>query len=254
MKFQYELWLSRWPVVYVMVGFCIVGVLCKLISNLATYGLLRQAKRVSRGKRISRRSMTKHLLDSYRKMVRKGIVIEDLERYVQEALAGAKAFGVSIAQLENTNLTMMVVCFTLGAVNSMIAYLNGSSDSEIVFVFTIGLALTGICVIVEVCFHNDYYRMMYLIGMQNYLENEYRYEITAELEHEEEARQATYKEVEEEVRARNYAREVEPVEYTSETVPEFQFREPTATGIAAAKELDDEMLEELLRGMLLESE
>lgn len=251
MKFQYELWLSRWPVVYVMVGLCMVGVLCKIISNLATFGLLRQAKRVNQGKRISKRSMTKHLLDAYRKKVRKGIVIEDLERYVQEALAGAKAFGISIAQLENGNLTMMVLCFTLGAVNSMIAYLNGSSDSEIVFVFTVGLALTGICVIAEVCFHNDYYRMMYLLGMQNYLENEYRYEIALELEHEEEERQATYKEVEAEVRARNFE---EPVEYTPETVPEFQFRESTATGIAATRELDDEMLEELLRGMLLEPE
>lgn len=251
MKFQYDLWLSRWPVVYVMVGLCVVGVLCKFISNLATLVLVWQVKRVNLGKRISRRSMTKHLLDAYRKKIRKGIVIEDLERYVQEALAGAKAFGVSIAQLENGNLTMMVSCFTLGAVNSMIAYLSGSSDSEIVFVFAVGLALTGICVIAEVCFHNDYYRMMYLISMQNYLENEYRYEIATELEHEEEARQATYKEVEEEIRARNYPEEVE---YASQTVPEFQYRESTATGIAAARELDDEMLEELLRGMLLEPE
>lgn len=186
MGYQYELWLSRWPMLYVMAGLCLFGIVTKIIASVGCRGLSVQIRRLSMGKPVVKHKLTKSLIERYQGYIKKGQNEIDVEHYLEEGLAGARVCGVNMFQLENLNLTMMVVCFTLGVIGAMIAFLNGSRDNEIVFIFTAGLALTGVNVVAEVLFRNDYHRMYYLLGMQNYLTNVVRYHEQEELlEHEE---------------------------------------------------------------------
>lgn len=142
------------------------------------------------GKPVVKHKLTKSLIERYQGYIKKGQNEIDVEHYLEEGLAGARVCGFNMFQLENLNLTMMVVCFTLGVIGAMIAFLNGSRDNEIVFIFTAGLALTGINVVAEVLFRNDYHRMYYLLGMQNYLTNVVRYREQEELLENEELERA----------------------------------------------------------------
>lgn len=190
MGYQYELWLSRWPMLYVMAGLCMFGIVTKIIASVGCRGLSVQIRRLSMGKPVVKHKLTQGLIERYQGYIKKGQNEIDVEHYLEEGLAGARILGFNIFQLENLNLTMMVVCFTLGVIGAMIAFLNGSRDNEIVFIFTAGLALTGINVVAEVLFRNDYHRMYYLLGMQNYLTNVVRYHEQEELLETEELKRA----------------------------------------------------------------
>ncbi|MBO4997697.1 MAG: hypothetical protein J6D02_06845 [Lachnospira sp.] len=190
MGYQYELWLSRWPMLYVMAGLCLFGIVTKIIASVGCRGLSVQIRRLSMGKPVVKHKLTKSLIERYQGYIKKGQNEIDVEHYLEEGLAGARVCGFNMFQLENLNLTMMVVCFTLGVIGAMIAFLNGSRDNEIVFIFTAGLALTGINVVAEVLFRNDYHRMYYLLGMQNYLTNVVRYREQEELLENEELERA----------------------------------------------------------------
>ena len=181
MGYQYELWLSRWPMLYVMAGLCLFGIVTKIVASVGCRGLSVQIRRLSMGKPVAKHKLTKSLIERYQGYIKKGQNEIDVEHYLEEGLAGARILGVNMFQLENLNLAMMVVCFTLGVIGAMIAFLNGSRDNEIVFIFTAGLALTGINVVAEVLFRNDYHRMYYLLGMRNYLTNVVRYHQQEEL-------------------------------------------------------------------------
>lgn len=190
MGYQYELWLSRWPMLYVMAGLCLFGIVTKIIASVGCRGLSVQIRRLSMGKPVVKHKLTKSLIERYQGYIKKGQNEIDVEHYLEEGLAGARVCGFNMFQLENLNLTMMVVCFTLGVIGAMIAFLNGSRDNEIVFIFTAGLALTGVNVVAEVLFRNDYHRMYYLLGMQNYLTNVVRYREQEELLENEELERA----------------------------------------------------------------
>lgn len=190
MEYQYEIWLSRWPVIYVMVGLCAFGILCKVIASISCMRLSAQVRKLARGKNVDKHQMTKRLIEGYATHVCQGEEIKEVDNYIEEAVARDKVFGLYVYQLENLNLTMMVTCFTLGVIGSLVAFLNGARDNEIVFIFTVGLALTGIMVIAEVLFRNDYHRMVYLLGMQNHLQNIVRFQVKEEVTQHAELEQA----------------------------------------------------------------
>lgn len=249
MAYQYEIWLSRWPIIYVMIGFCVFGILCKLIAGISCMRLAVQVKRLAQGKSVDKHSMTRELIAGYREYLRNGVEVQDMDNYIEEAVAGERLLGIHVYQLENMNLTMMVTCFTLGVIGSLVAFLNGARDDEIVFIFTVGLALTGIMVIAEVLFRNDYYRMLYLLGMQNYLTNVVRVEEAEEAEQQAELEQARQERKEvlwenenKEARETPVNRQAKLLEeianarrQSSQTV-KGETQESTEAGIAAAKE------------------
>jgi hypothetical protein len=190
MENQWELWLQQWPMIYVMLGLCVIGIVCKMLANIGWQQMTRQVRRLHKGKEIGRHKMTKRLVEDYEEYICRGVKVHDLDNYIETYVTEARVLGVPIATLDNLNLTMMVTCFSLGAVGGLTAFLNGARDKEVVFIFTVGLALTGITVIAEVLFRGDYHRMYYLIGMHNYLYNEVQPSVEAQLRQQDAVEQA----------------------------------------------------------------
>ncbi len=190
MSFQYELWLSRWPVLYVMLGICIVGICAKMLAGISCHILAKQVRRLNKGQEVSNRGITKNLLADYERHIRKGEYIEEVDNYIEGALSNQRMLGIPVYQLENCNLMAIVLCFTLGVLCSLVAFLNGARDNEIVFIFTAGLMFTGISVVAEVFFRVDYNRMYYLLGMHNYLTNDLYFKLQRDMLQEQEVSDA----------------------------------------------------------------
>lgn len=166
---QYELWMKEWPVVYVILGLAVFGVLCKMFADIGMAKMAGQVKRLQNGKKIRRKDILK-LVRRFKKHRKEQSTAERLERNVEETAARAKVMGVAIYPLENWNLVMIVACFLLGMLSSLHAFLSGADDREIVFLFVTGLFGTGIGVLAELLFATEYYRMLFVLGMENYLE------------------------------------------------------------------------------------
>ena len=57
MAFELELWMSRWPVVYVMAGITLLGILSKEISRLSLKSLSRAVGKLNRNPKRVRNQM-----------------------------------------------------------------------------------------------------------------------------------------------------------------------------------------------------
>ena len=186
---EYIVWAQKWPVAIVIAGICILGIVCKGIASAFCFSLIRQVKRLTKGKRIRKHSMSSRLVAGYEQAMESGDGILDVDSYIEEAVLCAKVGNVSTYHLENMNLVAMVATITLGAVGAMAAYMQSAPAAEICFVFATGLAFTGIGGMMEVCFRNDYYRTMYQISMENYLQHNLQAEMKKKREKETQVRQ-----------------------------------------------------------------
>ncbi|MDY2790757.1 MAG: hypothetical protein SOT70_08265 [Lachnospiraceae bacterium] len=257
MAFELELWMSRWPVVYVMAGITLLGILSKEISRLSLKSLSRAVGKLNRNPKRVRNHMVSQSISWYEQSVKEGKTPQ-VEEHLRKQLAFSKIGFIPVYRLENGNLVAMTATVLLGMVSTLLSYVDGCRMNETLFLFTAGFFCAGLCLLFEVFSGTEYYRGCFLLGMKDYFSS-----LPEKKEAEEPVRKETgagervIPSLDGDIVTRREREQLGLVKPLHKEQKEFASEKQEYS--AAAKEavpqppkIDKELLEDLLKSMLME--
>ena len=255
MAFELELWMSRWPVVYVMAAITLLGILTKEISRLSLKSLSRAVAKLNRNPKRVRNHMVSQSISWYEQSVKAGKTPQ-VEEHLRKQLAFSKIGFIPVYRLENGNLVAMTATVLLGVVSALLSYVDGCRMNETLFLFTAGFFCAGLCLLFEVFSGTEYYRGCFLLGMKDYFSSLPEKE-EEPVQKEVEAKERVRPSLDGDIVTRKEREQLGLVKPLHKEQPAFSAAKQEFS--AAAKEtvpeppkIDKELLEDLLKSMLME--
>lgn len=256
MAFELELWMSRWPVVYVMAAITLLGILTKEISRLSLKSLSRAVAKLNRNPKRVRNHMVSQSISWYEQSVKAGKTPQ-VEEHLRKQLAFSKIGFIPVYRMENGNLVAMTATVLLGVVSALLSYVDGCRMNETLFLFTAGFFCAGLCLLFEVFSGTEYYRGCFLLGMKDYFSSLPEKEDVEKAVEEEPQKKRDGALLDGDIVTRTEREQLGLVKPLHKEQPAFSVAKQEFS--AAAKEavpeppkIDKELLEDLLKSMLME--
>ncbi len=255
MAFELELWMSRWPVVYVMAAITLLGILTKEISRLSLKSLSRAVAKLNRNPKRVRNHMVSQSISWYEQSVKAGKTPQ-VEEHLRKQLAFSKIGFIPVYRLENGNLVAMTATVLLGMVSALLSYVDGCRINETLFLFTAGFFCAGLCLLFEVFSGTEYYRGCFLLGMKDYFSSLPEKE-EEPVQKEAEAKERVRPSLDGDIVTRKEREQLGLVKPLHKEQPAFsaakqEFSAAAKEAVPEPPKIDKELLEDLLKSMLME--
>jgi len=160
-------WFSKNYIIYVLAGFCGVGTLIKIITNLVYIRLVIASSNMA----SSKNKLIKEMKLKFETFYKLKIGVNNVDIFVDKYVYKQRMCGLLLSTWDNISGLMLVLCLLISPVASILGLIVGCGQKDILYTFFAGLCTSAILILVDNLFNISSKRQIIKLNIKDYLEN-----------------------------------------------------------------------------------
>jgi hypothetical protein len=153
--------------IYIMIGFCGLGVLIKIILQLV-YGSLAKA---SYNMGVSKNLLTRNMKKKFETCYKLKIGVNNVDIFVDKYLLSHKFCGILLSTWEGICGQLLLSCVLIGSISTILGIINECGRNAILNTFAAGIITSGLLIFFEGLLNISGKKEIIRLNMKDYLEN-----------------------------------------------------------------------------------